>query len=844
MPESSAYPASAGTIVTVTGPAVLHHADGTSQPAQPGAPLSPGDTVVTQAGASVGLALADGSSLSLGANGRMELADWLFSPDGVDSRADIVVQQGSFSLGSGAIAHTAPGAMQVRTPAMTIGVRGTTIAGQVGPGGATQVVLLADANGHVGQVVISNQSGQVILGSPLTMISMDNPLAPLGEPRSIRPDEVETLFGEALRTLPPPAPLPQTPANTPSTPPDSAPSAETTDEQTNAESTGNDTTGTDSQPSQLNDSADETNAPFQWYSPRDMEDLNTPAATDVLTLALQSRQTLDALTTVTSSTDSASSPQTTAQDVTSDLGDDTPPTEQPDEDETPSEPGLTGSDGADVIVGTNAADVITGLGGADTLTGGGGGDTFVYTSASDSVLGAFDTITDFGNGADTIELQGASGYEFVDLGEIFTGTSVDEALASLSQGSYFNDCIFAFTFNGKTYLYVQGAGTGTSYDGTLICLGNTTATLAMIDDGLLQASTRQTGSDAAETLTGGEAADIIDGQGGDDVIHGLGGDDILTGGDGADTIYGGTGWDSIDLGYDSDADVVVIGAADIAAGDMDAVRNVMNNDVLDFSAVAASLNTGNGAGLGGVLWTNPSDQSPDSTITAADQSDYYLLNVDADGDGSFEYGLSFTSDQGSGLAAFYLTADGRVLNGLGSTASAGDDVLAAELGTTVLDAGDGDDIVFGNISADSLLGGYGDDWLYGEAGNDWLSGGGGSDTLVGGAGTDTFVLNDSSNDWIMDYDDAEGDVISLSVSTFAIDGLSLSDGDTYFETTDLSSVYNASGASGIIVVGAGSNAQIWYCSDLSDAANNSYQIATLADTSVDDVNASSFTLAA
>ena len=74
---------------------------------------------------------------------------------------------------------------------------------------------------------------------------------------------------------------------------------------------------------------------------------------------------------------------------------------------------LIGSGQADTLTGSNAANVINGAGGADridgggsldTLTGGGGGDTFVLTRFQFSR----DTVTDFGLGADVLEIDAAA----------------------------------------------------------------------------------------------------------------------------------------------------------------------------------------------------------------------------------------------------------------------------------------------------------------------------------------------------------------------------------------------------------------------------------------------------
>jgi Ca2+-binding RTX toxin-like protein len=60
--------------------------------------------------------------------------------------------------------------------------------------------------------------------------------------------------------------------------------------------------------------------------------------------------------------------------------------------------------GADIIFGGTGNDTLDGGLGADTLTGGAGADIFVYTKGANSLVSAYDTITDFGVGADTFRI--------------------------------------------------------------------------------------------------------------------------------------------------------------------------------------------------------------------------------------------------------------------------------------------------------------------------------------------------------------------------------------------------------------------------------------------------------
>ena len=65
---------------------------------------------------------------------------------------------------------------------------------------------------------------------------------------------------------------------------------------------------------------------------------------------------------------------------------------------------ITGTSGYDHLVSGTGNDVIIGGGGGDSLTGGAGADTFKYVAATDSTAQAYDIITDFQHGIDSIDL--------------------------------------------------------------------------------------------------------------------------------------------------------------------------------------------------------------------------------------------------------------------------------------------------------------------------------------------------------------------------------------------------------------------------------------------------------
>lgn len=98
------------------------------------------------------------------------------------------------------------------------------------------------------------------------------------------------------------------------------------------------------------------------------------------------------------------------------------------------------------------------------------------------------------------------------------------------------------------------------------------------------------------------------------------------------------------------------------------------------------------------------------------------------------------------------------------------DTLFGGPGADTLDGGTSNDTLHGGDNHDTLHGGDHHDILSGNAGDDLLGGGSGRDRLTGGTGADVFTFADgdlagrgaNSADRILDFSQAEGDMIDLS----------------------------------------------------------------------------------
>lgn len=202
-------------------------------------------------------------------------------------------------------------------------------------------------------------------------------------------------------------------------------------------------------------------------------------------------------------------------------------------------------------------------------------------------------------------------------------------------------------------------------------------------------------------IDGGLGNDYIDGGGGDDTLHGDDGDDILIGGLGNDHIDGGLGNDSIDGGDGVDS------INYWWFYDVDAFNSI---DTYAFNGVVINLEAGS------------------------------ALGIDLNGDTLFTDSLANIED------AFGSEFNDTIIGDGGNNFLFGDD------GDDTLEGGDGDDSLLGDDGNDILIGGLGNDFIQGDIGDDTLVGCEGWDWLLGEEGNDTFQFTDSNSiDTVSDF---------------------------------------------------------------------------------------------
>ena len=206
--EAQAGPAGAaepiGKIVTVSGKVEATHADGTKAVLKVGDPVYQGDVIETGPLGAVGMEFADESTFSLADNGRMVLDEMVYDPQAQSGTFGASIVQGAFSFISGQIAKTGPDNMLINTPTATIGIRGTALAGKAAPEGEQSNFTILPEGQFVGEVVISNNAGTVVLnqvGATVSIASFNTAPPP---PIVISAAEIQARYADVLRSLPQP----------------------------------------------------------------------------------------------------------------------------------------------------------------------------------------------------------------------------------------------------------------------------------------------------------------------------------------------------------------------------------------------------------------------------------------------------------------------------------------------------------------------------------------------------------------------------------------------------------------------------------------------------------------
>lgn len=192
-----------GRVEESIGEATATRVDGTTVSLQKDSPVFQGDIIETAEEGAIAIVFIDETTFSLGEDARMVLDELIFDPTSLEGSSSFSVIQGVFVFVSGEIAENNPDEMLVSTPVATLGIRGTKVGGYAAQEGEeNKIALLSEGDGEVGEVLVYNPSGQVVLDqvNETTIISSVF-LAPQDTYISSN-EEIFNLVSQASRVLP------------------------------------------------------------------------------------------------------------------------------------------------------------------------------------------------------------------------------------------------------------------------------------------------------------------------------------------------------------------------------------------------------------------------------------------------------------------------------------------------------------------------------------------------------------------------------------------------------------------------------------------------------------------
>jgi len=632
-----------GRVDETIGEATATRVDGTTVSLQKDSAVFQGDIIETEGDGAIAIVFIDQTTFSLGEDARMVLDELIFDPTSQEGSSSFSVIQGVFVFVSGEIAEHNPEAMEVRTPVATLGIRGTKVAGYAAQEGEeNKIALLSEGDGEVGELLVYNPSGNVVLdqANETTIISSVF-LAP--EDTFISSDEeIFNMVSQASRALPEELRIADPDAER-----DGEGGRDGRDAEQGAAEEG------DAEDELAEDAAEEEGEVTE-------EEL---AALYEIAPAAGGEEGDEAYAGELGDITAGDLGIFAAYDDGGDLtfGDDVL---------------LDGGDGGG-FTGGGSDDYTAVVGGVDPIDEGSAFNAITGLSGNDVLSWSFsdgNSIIDGGAGFDTLQIAGSSSSPTV-----FSVTSNGGNVALSASG-------FSLDISNVEALDITGGSGGDS-----ITVGNLDGT------DITNNSVTFNGGDGNDTLDGeyaskrlvaigGEGDDTLITGSADDVLDGGGGSDFLSGGAGNYNIYGGSGSDTMEVGGGAQGAVVDFIGGTVSGGEgnydqFNSIESVIGSGYDD--VFIASYSTG------------------DLTIDGGGGND----TLSVFGSASYSESLVIEADGGDVLiegAYFSIEADG--VEDLNISLGAGEDtVFVGDLSATDIDpdtitisGGGGDDFIVGS----------------------------------------------------------------------------------------------------------------------------------------------------
>ncbi len=151
-----------GQVATLQGSVTVTRANAAALPLKVSDGIYKKDVLQTGANSSLGVTFDDETTLSLTANARIVVNEFIYEDGGSGNKAVFNIARGTVAFVASLVAKT--GNMTISTPTANLGIRGTTgvvdVPDNTGVGGGeAKIKLYPDADGRVGQIEVFNRQG-------------------------------------------------------------------------------------------------------------------------------------------------------------------------------------------------------------------------------------------------------------------------------------------------------------------------------------------------------------------------------------------------------------------------------------------------------------------------------------------------------------------------------------------------------------------------------------------------------------------------------------------------------------------------------------------------------------
>jgi hypothetical protein len=153
-----------GQIATLQGGATVTRAKAAAAALKISDAVYKNDVLQTGANAALGVTFDDETTLSLSANARIVIDEFVYEKGAKGNKAVFNIARGTVAFVASLVAKT--GDMTITTPTSTLGIRGTTgvvdVPDSAAPGGAgeAKIRLYPDADGRVGRIDVFSRQGE------------------------------------------------------------------------------------------------------------------------------------------------------------------------------------------------------------------------------------------------------------------------------------------------------------------------------------------------------------------------------------------------------------------------------------------------------------------------------------------------------------------------------------------------------------------------------------------------------------------------------------------------------------------------------------------------------------